>query len=145
MLGDKSRQLILALRDVEEEDVGLEGTKMQERVDEVIAWAVASLSSFFFPGGGQVERLKASIDSLTSDKCFECLVRPPATSVVLYLKPLVNLRSQVQFRVTLLSSCFTLGCYSLIHVSTLIHKSVLEKTKDRVDKWTKMSAIVRWC
>jgi len=37
MLGDKSRQLILALRDVEEEDVGLEGTKMQERVDEVIA------------------------------------------------------------------------------------------------------------
>jgi len=37
MLGDKSGQLILALRDVEEEDVGLEGTKMQERVDEVIA------------------------------------------------------------------------------------------------------------
>jgi len=37
MLGDKSRQLILALRDVEEEDVGLEGTKMQERVDEIIA------------------------------------------------------------------------------------------------------------
>jgi len=37
MLGDKSRQLILAFRDVEEEDVGLEGTKMQERVDEVIA------------------------------------------------------------------------------------------------------------
>jgi len=39
MLGDKSRQLILALRDVEEEEeeVGLEGTKMQERVDEVIA------------------------------------------------------------------------------------------------------------
>jgi len=36
MLGDKSRQLILALRDVEEEDLSLEGTKMQERVDEVI-------------------------------------------------------------------------------------------------------------
>jgi len=36
MLGNKSRQLILALRDVEEEE-GLEGTKMQERVDEVIA------------------------------------------------------------------------------------------------------------
>jgi len=54
MLGDKSGQLILALRDVEEEDVGLEGTKMQERVDEVIAWAVASLSSFFFPGGGKL-------------------------------------------------------------------------------------------
>jgi len=37
MLGDKSRQLILALRDVEEEEGGLESTKMQERVDEVIA------------------------------------------------------------------------------------------------------------
>jgi len=37
MLGDKSGQLILALRDVEEEEVGSEGTKMQERVAEVIA------------------------------------------------------------------------------------------------------------
>jgi len=24
-------------------------------------------------------------------------------------------------------------------------KSVLEKTKNRVDKWTKMSVVVRWC
>ena len=66
MLGDKSRQLILALRDVEEEE-GLEGTKMQERVDEIIAWAVASLSFFFFWGG---ESRGYSVQLTHSQKVF---------------------------------------------------------------------------
>ena len=37
MLGE---QLMSALREVQKEELGLEGTKMQERVHEVVAWVV---------------------------------------------------------------------------------------------------------